>query len=74
MAKGIISEIEVIEDGQSKGYAAECPENERPHQFLDWLLQRLVSSDRGSRTLRIPGTTLSIDRFNVSSITLTIGW
>lgn len=72
MAKNVITEVSVTENGNTKLYAAECPANEEEHQFLHKLTQDLIQSNRGNPVLRIQNTLLAIDRRDVSSITLSI--
>lgn len=74
MARNVITEVSVIENGQTKDYAAECPSGEEVDQFLYWLTQQLIQMSRAEPILRIPNTNLTIDRRDVTSITLTISF
>ena len=72
MAQNVITEVAVTEDGLETAYAAECPSGERADQFLYKLIQDLISPVRNEPILRIANTSLTIDRRNVTSITLTV--
>jgi len=74
MAKNVITEVSVVEDGNTTDYAAECPSNEETHQFLYRLVQDLIQSNRGNPVLKIQNTLLEIDRRDVTSVTLTLSF
>jgi len=72
--KNIITEVVITENGQDTSYAALCPANETVHQFLHWLVQELIKMSRSQHILRIPNTTLTINRQNVTGMMLTLSF
>ena len=73
MAKNVITELSVTEDGATKAnYASECPAGEVAHQFLYELTQKLLRQSRTEPIIRIANTALTIDRRDVTSLTLTL--
>jgi len=72
MAKNVITEVSVVEDGNMTTYAAECPSGAEEHQFLYELVQKIIQQSRAEPIIRIPNTLLAIDRRDVTSMTLSI--
>ena len=67
----MITEVSITEGGVTTLYAQHCPSGENTQQFLVRLVEDVVLAPSNMRKFYAAGTTIEIDRRNVTSVTVT---
>ena len=67
----MITEVQITEQGVETFYSQHCPSGMSMQDWLKKVVQDVVLAPSNVRKLRVPGTTIQIDRRNVTSITIT---
>jgi len=67
----MITEVRIAEGGVGTNYAQHCPSGEQLAQWLATLVKDVLLAPSNMRKLRVVGTTIEIDRRNVTSVTVT---
>jgi len=67
----MITEVQITEGGVETFYAQHCPSGMNLQEWLEKLVRDVILAPANMRRLQVPGSVLSIDRRNVTSITVT---
>ena len=67
----MITEVQITEAGVETYYAPHCPSGMSVEQFLTNLIEEVLLKPSNCRVVRPGGTTLVIDRIDVTSVTIT---
>jgi len=67
----MITEVRITEQSVETGYALHCPSTEELAPWLAKLVSDVVLAPSNMRKVRVAGTTIEIDRRNVTLVTVT---